>query len=223
MMWGSSDDVIVMLNHFKGEKIFEILFIYNKEKPFENTNNPCCSVDEPEAELMHDVLQFLHRGILNLKYVLSHDWRCRSTVGNILKKLLSDFMPYIIIHIEVHSGNRVAQPFLQLSLCLAVLLSHPTPPPPPQFPAQEECGVIDDKSLQTALENFLFTKRKLVFSPLHSPSWAKQGRSAQFTAEPDNKIMINIGLHNHPIRISLCLWCYRQLVEWNRYVLIFDS
>lgn len=72
-MWGSSDDVIVMLNHFKGEKIFEILFIYNKEKPFENTNNPCCSVDEPEAELMHDVLQFLHRGILNLKYVLSHD------------------------------------------------------------------------------------------------------------------------------------------------------
>lgn len=40
MMWGSSDDVTVMLNHFKGEKIFEILFIYNKEKPFENTNNP---------------------------------------------------------------------------------------------------------------------------------------------------------------------------------------
>lgn len=125
MMWGSSDDVTVMLNHFKGEKIFDIFFIYNKEKPFENTNNPCCSVDEPEAELMHDVLQFLHRGILNLKYVLSHDWRCRSTAGNILKKLLSDFMSYIIIHIEVHSGNRVAQPFLQLSLCLAVLLSHP--------------------------------------------------------------------------------------------------
>lgn len=124
MMWGSSDDVTVMLNHFKGEKIFENFFIYNKEKPFENTNNPCCSVDEPEAELMHDVLQFLHRGILNLKYVLSHDWRCSSTAGNILKKLLSDFMSYIIIHIEVHSGNRVAQPFLQLSLCLTLSPHH---------------------------------------------------------------------------------------------------
>lgn len=33
-MWGSSDDVTVMLNHFKGEKIFENLFIYNKEKHF---------------------------------------------------------------------------------------------------------------------------------------------------------------------------------------------
>lgn len=63
--------------------------------------------------------------------------------------------------------------------------------------------MIDDKSLQTAWENFLFTGRKLVFSPLHTPSWAKQGSSAQFTAEPDNKMMINIGLLKHPITISL--------------------
>lgn len=72
---------------------------------------------------------------------------------------------------------------------------------PPQFPAQEECAVIDDKSLQTALENFPFLMRKLVFSPLQTPSWAKQGSSAHFTAEPDNKMMINIGLHQRPITI----------------------
>ena len=46
---------------------------------------------------------------------------------------------------------------------------------PPQFPAQEECAVIDEKSLQTALENFSFTTRKLVFSPLHTPSWPPNG------------------------------------------------
>lgn len=104
-------------------------------------------------------------------------------------------MSYIIIHSEVRSGNRVVQRFLSLS----VSLSHF----PPQFPAQEECAVIDEKSLQTALENFPFTTRKLVFSPLHTPSWTKQGSCAHFTAEPDNKMMINIGLHQHPITISL--------------------
>lgn len=77
-------------------------------------------------------------------------------------------MSYIIIHSEVRSGNRLVQP----SLSLSVLLTHS---PPPQFPAQEECAVIDEKSLQTALENFSFTTRKLVFSPLHTPSWPPNG------------------------------------------------
>lgn len=126
-------------------------------------------------------------------------------------------MPYIIIHSEVCSGNRVVQPLLSLSLCLSLSFFSP------QFPAQEDCAVIDDKSLQTALENFPFTMRKLVFSPLHTPSWAKQASTAHFTAEPDNKMMINIGLHQCSITIPLWLWCYRQLVEWNRYVLIFDG
>lgn len=123
--------------------------------------------------------------------------------GNNLKELLSAFMSYIIIHSEMFSGNRVVQPIFSLSL--SDFLSHSLIYF--QFPIQEECAVIDDKSLQTALKNFPFMSRQLVFSPLHTPSWAKQGSSALLTAEPDNEIMINFGPHRHAIIISLWLRC----------------
>ena len=68
------------------------------------------------------------------------------------------------------------------------------------LPAQEKCLVIDGGLLQTALQNFPFMTMKLVFSPLHTPSWIEEGDSAQFSAESHNKMMINIALHQHPIK-----------------------
>lgn len=167
---------------------------------------------------MRDVLQFLHRGILNLKYVLSHDWRCRSTAGNILKKLLSDFMSYIIIHIEVHSGNRVAQ----TSLCLTVLL-------PPHHHHHH------NSQLRRNVVWLMTNRSKLLWRTFYSlrGNWSfllcilHLGPNRAALPSSPLSLTIKLWLILAYITIQLeypfCLRCYRQLVEWNRYVLIFDS
>lgn len=113
-------------------------------------------------------------------------------------------MSYIIIHSEVRSGNRVVQIFLSLFHF------------PPQIPSSG------------GLELWLMTNHsKLLWRTFHSQwgNWSfllcilhlgpNRGSTAHFTAEPDNKMMINIGLHQHSITtpLTLTLWTGRRLKQ----------
>lgn len=54
------------------EKRLEFLLIYNKEI-FVKILIFCYSIDEPEVELLREVFHLSPRGVLNVKWVLSHD------------------------------------------------------------------------------------------------------------------------------------------------------
>lgn len=85
---------------------------YITRRSFENTNDRWSLVDQTCMKfvvMMMCVVPWKH-------------------MFNILKKLLSAFMSYIIIHSKLHSSNRVVQPFLPPSLSPSCFLTHP------QFP-----------------------------------------------------------------------------------------